>query len=396
MIGAIANGRTEARGVLDCDDCNYTMKAFEQMGLAIVRQGDIAIIEGKGLKGLTDPAQPINVGNSGTTMRLLAGILGGQDFETVLTGDSSLNARPMKRIVEPLSRMGVDIRAASGEYPPLKIRGGRLKPISYSMPISSAQVKSAILLAGLYTNGVTKVKEPFQSRDHTERMLRYFGAELKTKGTEISIRGGEVSGKSIDIPGDISSASFFIVGATLLKGSGIKITGLGINPTRAGILDIVSRMGGDIRVVKRYEQFEPVADIEVKSARTRGVVVDESMVPNIIDELPIIFVLASLSDGRSVIRGAGELKVKETDRIRSMIENLVKMGAKIHYEEGAVIIDGVALLHGSELKSYGDHRTCMSMAVAALTAEGESVIDDSGCVSKSFPGFFGILDKIRS
>ena len=396
MIGAIANGRTAAGGVLDCDDCNYTMKAFKQMGIAIARQGDVTIIEGKGLKGLTKPGQAVNVGNSGTTMRLLAGILGGQDFETILTGDSSLNGRPMKRIVEPLSQMGVDIKAASGEYPPLKIIGGRLKPISYSMPMSSAQVKSAILLAGLYTDGVTTVREPFQSRDHTERMLRYFGAELKTKDTEISIKSGNLTGKTFNIPGDVSSASFFMVAATLLKGSGIKITGLGVNPTRTGILEVISRMGGNIKVVKRSEQFEPVADIEIESAKTKGVVIDESIVPNIIDELPIIFVLASLSDGRSVIRGAGELKVKETDRIRSMTENLVRMGAKIHHEKGAIIIDGVAQLDGADLKSYGDHRTCMSMAVAALTAKSESIIDDAACVSKSFPQFFTILDKMRS
>ena len=393
MIGAISQGETRVKNLLDCDDCNYTIRAFKSMGISIKNQKDETIITGKGLRGLVKPKGPINVGNSGTTIRLLSGILSGQNFETVLEGDTSLSNRPMTRIALPLQSMGAGIEVATGGYPPLRIKGGELRAINYRMPISSAQVKSAILFAGLYAKGTTTVEEVFKSRDHTERMLSFFGSNIKVEGLKISVEGGkELASKSLEIPGDISSASFFMALATLLDGSAIKIGNVCINPTRAGILEIMSRMGAKVKIVNRRDLFEPVGDIEVRSSATKGIVIEESDIPGIIDELPIIFVLAALSKGKTVIRGAEELRVKETDRIASMKTNLEKMGARIEVKKDEIIIGGVSSLKASKtLRSYGDHRTCMAMTVAAFTAEGESEIDDIECVNKSFPEFF---DKI--
>jgi 3-phosphoshikimate 1-carboxyvinyltransferase len=366
------------------------------MGIDIKKEGQFTTIEGRGLKGLQRPNGPIDVGESGTSMRLLAGILAGQDFEAILTGDESLSRRPMKRIVEPLSIMGVDIRAKDGEYPPITIRGGSIKPIDYKMPIDSAQVKSAILLAGLYAKGTTKVEELFKSRDHTERMLRYFGADVAVKGNGVSVKGiAELAAKDFDIPADISSASFFMAGATLLTGSKIRIAQVGINPTRAKVLEILARMGAKVKVKNAKELFEPAGDIEIESSLTKGIVIEKNVIPGIIDELPIIFVLASLSKGRTIIKGAGELRFKETDRINSMSQNLSAMGAKISLDGDDVIIDGVDRLNGAQLKSFGDHRTCMAMTIAALAAESESAMDDIECANKSFPEFFNVLNGLK-
>ena len=397
MLGAIARGRTKIKGLLDCDDCAYTIDAFREMGIDITRDGDFTLIDGNGLKGLKAPKGPIYVGNSGTTMRLLAGILAGQNFEATLEGDRSLTERPMRRITEPLSLMGVDIKDSLGGYPPLKIKGGRVMPVEYKMPIASAQVKSSVLFAGLYVDGFTRVEEPALSRDHTERMMRFFGANIRTDGLKITLEGlRDLKAGELEIPGDISSASFLIVAALILKNSKIRIRTTGVNPTRAGILNVLSGMGARIRISKRRDPYEPAADIEVVSGPTRGIVIDRSVIPSVIDELPVIFVLASLSQGPTVIRGAEELRVKETDRIRSMSQNLAKMGAKIEIRGSDIVIEGAARLKGSRLESFGDHRTCMAMAVAALAADGESEIDDVGCVNKSFPEFFDILERLRA
>lgn len=396
MIGAIARGVTRVRGLLDCDDCNHTMAAFRKMGIAIKKEGDITVIDGKGLRGLSKPPLPINAGDSGTTMRLLAGILAGQNFESTLTGDKGLYNRPMKRIVEPLSKMGVEIRARNGEYPPLVIRGGDIRSVSYKTPIPSAQVKSALLFAGLYSKGTTKITELFKSRDHTERMLKAFGANISINGTSVFLKGNsELTPKDLDVPGDISSASFFLAGALLLKGSSIKIKNVSINPTRAGILKILSKMGGRIKIINKKNLFEPAGDIIAEYSRTRSITIDKDMIPGIIDELPIIFALASLSKGRTIVKGAGELRVKETDRINSMQEGLKAMGAKFYLKGDEVIIEGVERLEGARLKSFGDHRTCMAMAIAAITASGESQIEGVENVSKSFPGFFEVLDSLK-
>lgn len=395
MIGAIAKGTSKVKGLLDCDDCNYTIGAFRQMGIDVTKEGAWTTIRGNGLRGLRKPEDILRVGNSGTSMRLLAGILAGQNFESILAGDSGLSRRPMKRIVSPLCRMGALVTSNNG-LPPLGIKGGEIKPIDFKMEVASAQVKSAVLFAGLYTDGLTKVTEIFKSRDHTERMLQYFGADIEVRGLEISVKGNrELSARNFEIPGDISSAAFFMVGAVILKGSKIKINHVSINPTRAGIIDVIKKMGGNIKILNKKDDFEPFADIEVESSDTKGIVIDKDMVPNIIDELPVIFVLAAMSKGKTIIRGADELKVKETDRINSMRENLVKAGAGFDIKGDEIVIEGVAKLKGADFNSFGDHRTCMSMAIAALTAEGDSQIDDIGCVNKSFPEFFGILDGLK-
>jgi len=396
MLGSLAKGETRVKGIQDSDDCNYTAAAFTRMGIEIEKRGEITAIKGKGLKGLQKPAGELHVGNSGTTMRILAGILAGQDFEATLTGDESLSRRPMKRIVEPLSLMGVDIKAKDGEYPPLTVKGGAVKAINYKMPVPSAQVKSAVLFAGLYSDGTTRVTEEFRSRDHTERMMEYFGVDIEIDGTRVSVTGGkELTSRYVEVPGDISSASFFVAAATLLHGSKVMIKKVGMNPTRSAFIDVLARMGAHIAVMNRKALFEPVADIEVESSKTCGIVIEKREIPAIIDELPVIFVVASLSEGRTVIEGAGELRVKETDRIRSMQENLAAMGARFSSEGDNIIIDGVRELKPSAVKAYGDHRTCMSMAVAALAAQGESEIDDVACVGKSFPGFFQTLEELK-
>lgn len=398
MIGALALGSTEIKGLcLESDDCNYTAKAFRDMGINIREEGDVTVVDGKGLYGLKKPGNPLYVGNSGTTMRILAGILAGQGFESTLTGDAGISARPMKRVVEPLNMMGVKISAkGDGEYPPLTIVGGEVRPIIYKNSIASAQIKSAILFAGLYSKETTKVVEPVRSRDHTERMLKYFGAEVKIFSESVSIKGGsELKAKAFEIPGDISSASFFMVAATLLKGSKIRIRNVSINPTRAGILKVLSGMGADVKIVnKRMQGPEPAADIIVKYSKTRGITITKDMVPSIIDELPIIFVLASLSKSITIIEGAQELRVKETDRIRSMQNGLKAMGVDFKVEGDNVLIEPSRRLKGASLQSYGDHRTCMALAVAALAAESDSEIEDMESISKSFPSFFETLFKL--
>lgn len=396
MLGSIARGQTTVRGLLDCDDCSRTIDAFRKMGISIAVTGGETLIDGSGLRGLRKPDGPLFVGESGTTMRVLAGILAGQAFESALEGGEPLMRRPMQRIIQPLSLMGVDIRSREGGYPPLTIRGGAVRPIDYRMDVPSAQVKSAILFAGLYADGVTTVREAVRSRDHTERMMEYFGVRLKTDGMAVSVSGGaELSGRTVEVPGDISSASFFIAAASLLAGSKVHIEKVSVNPTRAGILEILKRMGSKLRITAASDSFEPYADIEVESGPTTGTVVEPAEIPAIIDELPVLLVLASLSRGKTVIKGAGELRVKETDRIASMRENIARMGGRVDVKGDEITVTGVGKLKGAALQSFGDHRTCMAMAVAALTAEGPSAIDDTACVSKSYPGFFAALDSLR-
>ncbi len=396
MCGAIAKGKTVAEDILDCDDCNFTMNAFREMGVRFERDGRFTIIHGVGLNGLSNPDKPIYVGNSGTSMRVLAGILAGQEFASMLTGDKGLCNRPMSRIIEPLKMMGACVHAKADGTPPLEIKPAKLKSIEYKLPVPSAQVKSSILFAGLYAKGATAVEEKLKSRDHTERMMKHFGADIKVDNLKVLISGGcEMKGVDIMIPGDISSASFFAAGAILLKNSNIRINGVSVNPSRAGMLDILLRMGARCRVVNRIDAFEPYGDIEVESGPIEGIVINESDIPGIIDELPIIFVLASLAGGKTIIKGAEELRVKETDRITSMRENLNSMGGKVYVSGADIVIDGVEKLKGADIKSFGDHRTVMAMTMAALTAEGASSIDDVECVSKSFPGFFNLLDTIK-
>ncbi len=396
MIGAIASGMTRIKNLLDCDDCDFTVRALKDMGIAISKRGGIALVRGKGPGGLNAPGHPISLGNSGTSMRLLAGILAGQPFDAVLTGDGALLKRPMRRIVEPLKEMGADIWAEDNEHPPIHIKGARhLKPITYSMKLASAQVKSAILFAGLYGDGTTAVKERVATRDHTERMLRFFGADIAAKGKSVFLKGpARLMARDLEVPSDISSAAFFMVGATILPKSRIVIRNVSINPTRSGVIAVLKGMGSRIRVTKKKEVYEPVGDIVVESSRTRGITIDSGMIPAIIDEIPILAVLAALSKGRTVFRDIGELKVKETDRVASIVSNLRNMGADINVEGEDIVINGVKGLKAAGLKSYGDHRTAMAMTIAALAASGQSGLDDPDCAAKSFPQFFDYLESI--
>jgi len=406
MISALAGGKTTINNFLDCDDCRRTIDAFAAMGIKIredrSRGQPVLCVEGKGLSGLRKPRKPLFIGNSGTTMRLIAGILSGQSFPSVLTGDASLSNRPMKRIIDPLRSMGADLtgRKKTGqEYPPLKINGRPLQAIKYVMPVASAQVKSSILLAGLFAQGVTRVRELLKTRDHTERMLRLFGADIVVRGLQVSLRGGTPlrSPGALVVPGDISSCAFFMVAAPLVPGSKLRINNVGLNPTRAALVMLLRRMGADIRIVRggnRLAAYEPCADIIVRTHPLRAITINERDVAYAIDELPIICVAACFAKGTTRIRGAHELRVKETDRIHSMVTNLQKMGAQIRDVGNDLVIRGTGRLHAAEVDSFGDHRTAMSMAVAGLLCEGKTTVTNAHCIHKSFPLFDGILRSI--
>lgn len=395
ILGAIASGSTSIKNFLMAEDCIATINAFKCMGV-FVDVSEIVKVKGVGLKGLKKPNAELYLGNSGTSMRLLLGVLAGQDFEAILTGDESLSSRPMKRVTAPLRKMGAHIEGKDdANFAPLKICGGSLKPIIYDSPIPSAQVKSAILLAGLYAKGTTLVREPMKSRDHTERMLKLFGADISLDGLKVSVNESQgLNARDIDVPGDISSAAFFIIAALLLDGSKIILKHVGVNETRTGIIDILRRMGGKIEVKTVKNNWEPVADITVSSSSLQGTTITKEEIPRSIDELPALMIAAAFAKGRTVIKGAGELRVKETDRIESMRDNLKKMGGDLLSDGDDIIIEGRDSINGAELSSFGDHRTAMAMAIAALRASSVSSINDIACVSTSFPNFFDILKSI--
>ncbi len=397
MFGAISQGECRIYNFLLGEDCLRTLNAFEAMDIDVERENKSLIVKGKGLRGLKDPRSPLYMGNSGTSMRIISGILVGQDFKTVLTGDESLSKRPMGRIIEPLGLMGGKIRSDEGNgRAPLAVEGvgTALKSIAYRLPVASAQVKSCILAAGLFAKGKTSVKEPYQSRDHTERMLEYFSADIRRKGLRTEINGGkELVPKEISIPGDISSAAFFIVGALLAEGSKITVKKVGINPTRIGLLNILSRMGAGIKILDKRGGLEPEADLEITSSSLRGTVVREKEVPLMIDEIPILAVAALTAEGETVIKGIKELRVKESDRVRSLELNLRKMGIEIKVTADSLSIPGGNKhICSAEFDSFGDHRIAMSMAIASLIGDGESVIRDVSCVDTSYPDFMGDLE----
>jgi 3-phosphoshikimate 1-carboxyvinyltransferase len=423
ILGSLAPGKTTIENFPSNKDCQKTISIFKKLGIKIrqksTRKGEQVItVFGKGLEGLKKPKTAIFVGDSGTTLRLLLGILAGQNFETKLIAGKSLSQRPMLRVTEPLRMMGAKIYGQTDEraygqreeYPPIIINGGNLKAITYRMSVASAQVKSAILLAGLYARGKTRLIEPIKTRDHTERMLKLFKARIKVQQNSIIIKGGQelVSPRKIIIPGDISSASFFIALASLLPNAKLRIRKVSLNPSRYGIIRVLKRMGADIWVTGyalpagrqglRVTNYEPMGDIIVKSSVLKGTVVKKEEIPSLIDELPILMVAASFAKGRTVFEGVGELRVKETDRIRSMSENLKKMGAIIQVNRTAktenIIIKGVKILKGTRVKSFGDHRTAMSMVVAGLKAQGNTLIDDISCINKSFPDFLALLKPL--
>ncbi|MBI4845240.1 MAG: 3-phosphoshikimate 1-carboxyvinyltransferase [Candidatus Omnitrophica bacterium] len=406
MVSSLAKGKTRIDNFLKCDDSLRAIDAFRKMGVKIklIQQKGKSLIftEGRGVNGLRKPYSNLYIGNSGTTMRIICGILAGQKFDSVLTGDASLSRRPMKRIFDPLRMMGADLRGKKinqQEFPPIVIKGRSLQAIKYQTPVNSAQVKSSILFAGLFAKGRTCILEKLKTRDHTERMLRLFGADISIKKLAVAVSADKIlkSPGSLYIPGDISSCAFFIMAALLLKGSHLLIKNVGINPTRTGLLKILKRMGADI-VVKRNKRalnaFEPYADILVRSSVLKATVLDPEDVAYCIDELPIICVGACFAKGTTKIIGAAELRVKETDRIYSMVTNLKKMGAKIKSAGNDLIIQGTGKLKAAKVKSFGDHRTAMCLAVAGLLTEGQTTVENTDCVNKSFPDFERILENI--
>jgi len=394
MLGSISQGETRVMGFSDCLDCRNTLNAFLKLGIEIKEDSPGKLtIYGQGLRGLTSPNEIIDVGNSGTTMRLLSGILAAQDFSSTLTGDESLRKRPMKRIILPLREMGAKISSPDDNHPPITIIGQELRPIDYISPIASAQVKSCLLLAGLYAKGISKITEPSPSRDHTERMLRYLGAPLKIEGLTVSIEGGsDLKAKPIAVPGDISSAAFFIVACLLLKDSDIRIKGVGINPTRMGFLDVLGEMGANIVIDNVRDLWgEPVADIFVRSSGLRATKIGGRLIPRVIDEIPVLAVAATQAEGVTEISDAQELRVKESDRIGNVVSELSKMGAVIKEKEDGMVIYGGKKLVGAPVNSYGDHRMAMALTVAGLIADGETIVDDVDCIDTSFPQFMNIL-----
>lgn len=397
MLGSLAEGVTEVSGFLEGEDSLATLQAFRDMGVVIEGpdKGRV-VVHGVGLQGLKAPAGPLYLGNSGTSMRLLVGILAGQSFDSVLTGDESLSTRPMKRVADPLTLMGADIETGEDGTPPLRIRGNRpLKGIDYKLPMASAQVKSCVLLAGLYADGETCVTEPAPTRDHTERMLRGFGYDVKTDGGQVTLNGGGVlQGGPIDVPSDISSATFFMVAASIAEGSDITLSHVGINPTRIGVINILRLMGGDITLLnERLAGGEPVADIRVRSAALKGIAIPEDQVPLAIDEFPAIFVAAACAEGTTVLTGAEELRVKESDRIQAMADGLEILGISAESTADGIVIEGGQLQSG-EVDSLGDHRIAMSFAIAGLRASGPILIRNCNNVATSFPGFVDLSNSL--
>ena len=397
MFGSLAKGTTEITNFLQGADCLSTITCFKKMGIDIENNKDSVIVHGNGLFGLKKPETILDCGNSGTTTRLISGLLSAQNFDVTLTGDDSIKKRPMKRIMDPLSHMGADIRSLEGNgCAPLAITGKKLYGIHYTSRVASAQVKSAILLAGLYAEGETKVTEPYVSRNHSEIMLKHFGADVTTEGTTASIRPArELYGSKIVVPGDISSAAFFIAAGLLVPGSEILMKHVGINPTRDGILSVCRDMGADITLLnKNTDSGEPTADILVKSSSLRATTIGGAIIPALIDELPIIAAMACFAEGETIIKDAGELKVKESNRIEVMVQNLSAMGADVTETEDGMIIRGGKPLHGAVIDSRLDHRIAMTFAVAGLCADGETEIKGAECVNISYPGFYQDLERL--
>ncbi len=401
MIGALAEGETVIYNFLPGEDCLATIKCFRKLGVAIEgpEEGTVRV-KGRGLAGLQEPGDFLDAGNSGTTMRLALGVLAGQSFFSVITGDDSLRRRPMARVTEPLRLMGAHIEGRrGGALAPLAIRGGELKSICFNSPLASAQVKSAVLLAGLFARGDTVVSEPHRSRDHTERMLRYFGAELEVDDKNVLVRGfPRLTAQSIKVPGDISSAAFLLAAACTAPGSDLTITGVGLNPARSGIVDALVQMGADIKLLNlREEGGEPVGDIRVRYAgKLSGVSLGGEIIPRLIDEVPILAVAAALAEGKTEIRDAAELKVKESDRIASTAGLLTGFGAAVEELADGLLIKGGRALTGCVCESGGDHRIAMAAAVAGMLSAGQTVVRGAECIDVSFPGFMNLMESTKS
>ncbi|WP_242224187.1 3-phosphoshikimate 1-carboxyvinyltransferase [Bacillus cereus group sp. BfR-BA-01380] len=398
MFGAIAHGKTTIKGFLPGADCLSTISCFREMGVSITQDGDEVEVIGTGMEGLQETEHVLDVGNSGTTIRLLLGILANTNLHFCLQGDHSIGKRPMKRVTKPLSLMGVAIDGREdGTYTPLTIRGGNLQAIDYVSPVASAQVKSAILLAGLGARGVTSVTEPHVSRDHTERMLQAFGVQVKRDGTKVSIEGGQqLTGPNIHVPGDISSAAFFLVGGAITPNSKLTLQNVGINPTRTGIIDVLIKMGAKL-AIEQYDKdvAEPAANLTIETSNLKGIEIGGDMIPRLIDEIPIIALAATQAEGITIIKDAHELKVKETNRIDTVVEELTKLGARIEATDDGMIIYGKTPLKGNTVNSHGDHRIGMMLAIAGCIANGETLIQDAEAVGVSYPGFFKEIEKLK-
>jgi 3-phosphoshikimate 1-carboxyvinyltransferase len=397
ILGSIATGRSRVFNLSGGEDNSRTVRAFKQMGVEIFRDGEALCIDGKGWEGLRAPDERIDCGNSGTTMRLLSGVLAGRPFSSELDGDASLRHRPMQRIIDPLKLMGANIRSKSGNgLAPLEIHGGNLTGVRYRMPVASAQVKSAIVLAALQARGVTVLEEPQKSRDHTEVMLRGFGGNLGIDGALITIEGGQnLRAQNVHVPGDISSAAFFLIAAAIIPGSDLTIRNVGLNPTRDGVVEILRRMGVILECAnERHEAGARVADIRVRGGALTGVTVGSEMVARTIDEYPILSIAAALADGVTTFSDIKELRYKESDRITAMSEGLRRLGIEVEEREDSMSIQGGMRFEGGEIRSYSDHRIAMAFAIAGLCSAAGIAIADAACVDISFPSFFDLLRKI--
>lgn len=398
MMGSIARGTTEIHNFLQGADCLSTISCFQSMGVEIENSDGRVIVHGNGLRGLKKPEQILDCGNSGTTTRLISGILAAQSFDVTLTGDDSIQKRPMKRIIAPLTQMGADIRSAHDNgCTPLMIKGTPLHGINYISPVASAQVKSAILLAGLYAAGETRVTEPYLSRDHSERMLSHFGAQVRTEGTTAILQPAEeLYGGRIDVPGDISSAAFFLAAGLIVPGSELLLRNVGLNPTRAGILKVCQAMGGNIQFLNQKHGSEPTADLLISHSALHGITIEGAIIPTLIDELPMIAAMACFAEGETIIRDAAELKVKESNRLEVMSRNLTAMGADVTETDDGMIIRGGKQLHGAVIDSQLDHRIAMTFAVTGICADGETEISGAECVNISYPEFYRDLERVSS
>ncbi|MFA7079093.1 MAG: 3-phosphoshikimate 1-carboxyvinyltransferase [Syntrophomonas sp.] len=397
MIGAIASGITDIQNFLPGQDCQSTVRCIRQLGIEIDQMSPTHLqVKGKGPAGLSEPENSLDAGNSGTTIRLLSGLLAGQDFLSIVTGDASIRQRPMARVAEPLRKMGAQVWGRSeGRYAPLAIRGGHLKAIDYHTPVASAQIKSALLLAGLYATGETVVTEPALSRDHTEKMLRAFGASIQTDKLTTVIKAGALNAQNVIVPSDISSAAFFLVAGAIIPGSKITVNRVGLNPTRTGILDVLAEMGARISISNQFESSgELMGDITVEGKGLKGLVIGGNIIPRLIDEIPVLAVAAAVAEGQTVIKDAAELKVKESNRLRAVTTELSRLGANIQETDDGLIINGGRNFKGAVCESYHDHRIAMACALMGLIAPERTIIRGAECIDISFPGFEDVLHSL--
>jgi len=398
MFGSIADGVTKVTNFLPGDDCLSTISCFRKLGVVIEESEDLLTIYGNGFDGLIEPDEILDVGNSGTTIRLLLGILAGRPFHSSLIGDHSIGKRPMTRVTDPLRQMGAYISGRkNGAFTPLSISGGGLTPIHYQLPVASAQVKSALILAGLQAKGESTIIEPAETRDHTERMIRKFGGEIQKDGHVLRVKGNQkLKGSEIHVPGDISSAAFFLVAGAIVPGSEIVLNNVGVNPTRNGIIEVMTKMGANLEIIQQEDDsFEPMGSMTIRYSQLKGTVIEGDLIPKLIDEIPIIALLATQAEGITVIKNAEELKVKETNRIDTVVQELTKLGASIEATDDGMIIHGGASLTGGAVSSHGDHRIGMMLAIAAQIAKDEVILENPEAISVSYPNFFTHLNSLK-